>query len=227
MIIISIIIACVYAAMYYVPAANTALNGRILWRGNSSLPEIALTFDDGPNSKTTPQILDILKRNDVKATFFVLGKYAERNNILLKRIAAEGHVIGSHTYTHASGLITDINKIKRELTRTNDVIYKYTGQKVRYFRPPFGFENWRFLNEAELSDYTIVLWSLDAADWNKKTEQDITNRILKWVKGGTIIMLHDGGAHREAVIEALPVVIKELKNKGYRFVTIDEMASHL
>jgi peptidoglycan/xylan/chitin deacetylase (PgdA/CDA1 family) len=158
----------------------------------------------------------------------VLGKFIEKNKDVLKRTFDEGHVIGNHTFTHANGKLTDIKKINRELAKTDDLIVKYTGESVKYFRPPFGFENWRFLTEAELLDYTVVLWSLDVGDWNKnKTEKDITSKIFKNAKNGTIILLHDGGASREAVIGALPIFIKELKSKGYKFVTIDEMIAHL
>lgn len=204
------------------------LSGSIIWHGNRNIPEIALTFDDGPNSQATPKILDILKRYDVKATFFVLGKFIDKNHDIISREAEEGHVIGNHTFTHAKGTITDIEKIDRELVRTNNLILKYTGQNVNYFRPPFGFENWRFMTESESLGYTIVLWSLDVGDWNKtKTAKDITSRVLKMTKNGTILLLHDGGTSREAVIKSLPVVIKELKHRGYRFVTINEMIAHL
>lgn len=204
------------------------LSGAILWHGNRNIPEIALTFDDGPNSQATPKILDILKKYNVKATFFVLGKFIDKNNAILKREVDEGHVIGNHTFTHAKGTITDIEKIDRELLRTDNLILKYTGQNVNYFRPPFGFENWRFLTESELLNYTVVLWSLDVGDWNRtKTEKDITSRVLKMTNNGTILLLHDGGTSREAVIKSLPVFIKELKRRGYKFVTIDEMIAHL
>jgi peptidoglycan-N-acetylglucosamine deacetylase len=209
---------------------NQPLSGTILWHGNKDLPEIALTFDDGPSSQYTPKILDILKDNDVKATFFVLGKFIEKNKDILQREADEGHTIGNHTFTHANGTITDIKKISRELVKTDQLISQYAGENrksVKYFRPPFGFENWRFLAEAELLDYTVVLWSLDVGDWNKKkTEKDITSKIMKLTKNGSIILLHDGGTSREAVIESLPVIIKELKDKGFTFVTIDEMIAH-
>ncbi len=204
------------------------LSGAILWHGSRNIPEIALTFDDGPSSKYTPKILDILRDNDVRATFFVVGQHIEKNRDLLKREAVEGHSIGNHTFTHASGKITDINKIRRELVKTDKAISEYSGFNSKYFRPPFGFENWRFLTEAELLDNTIVLWSLDVGDWNShRTEKDITAKIFKGVKNGSIILLHDGGASREAVIESLPVIIKGLKKKGYKFVTIDEMKAHL
>jgi len=217
-----------YTSLMRSSKESQPLTGTILWHGNRLLPEIALTFDDGPNSRSTPKILDILRSNDVKATFFVLGKFIEKNKDLISREAAEGHVIGNHTFNHAKGTITDIGKINRELSKTDDLISKYSGKPVEYFRPPFGFENWRFLTEAELLDYTVVLWSLDVADWNRsRTKKDITSKILKLTKNGSIILLHDGGLSREAVIDSLPVVIKELKKKGYKFVTIDEMISHL
>lgn len=209
-------------------STTTSLSGKILWHGNNELPEIALTFDDGPNSKTTPKILDILKDHEVKATFFVLGKSIEKNKDILKRTAAEGHSIGNHTYTHADGKITDTGKIIREFSRTSSLITKYTGMKVKHFRPPFGYENWRFLIEAEKGNYDIVLWSLDVADWDKKkNEKDMASMIARRTRNGTIILLHDGGASREAVINSLPQMIDGLKKKGYKFVTIDEMVSHL
>lgn len=209
-------------------AEYRSLSGTILWHGNRKIPEIALTFDDGPSSKYTPRILDILRDNDVRATFFVVGQHIEKNKAILMREAVEGHSIGNHTFTHASGKITDINKIRRELVKTEDLISMYTDRSANYFRPPFGFENWRFLTEAELLDYTIVLWSIDVGDWNDhRTEKDITTKIFKGIKNGSIILLHDGGASREAVIDSLPVIIKGLKKKGYKFVTIDEMIAHL
>jgi len=222
-----------YLKDYYMPKegrvmSENSLSGKILWHGNRMLPEVALTFDDGPNSKATPQILDILKSHDIKVTFFVLGKFVERNKGIVKREALEGHSIGNHTYTHASGGITDINKIKRELARTDALIEKYSSKKPAYFRPPFGYENWRFLSEAELLDYKGILWSLDVGDWNQKTtEKEYINKILKLTKNGTIILLHDGGTSREAVINTLPKIITSLKKKGFKFVTIDEMVSHL
>jgi len=233
-IVILLLAAMVLACLAYICITKFVIENRpspmagtILWHGNRKLPEIALTFDDGPNSKATPQILDILKEHDVKATFFVLGKFIEKNKNIISREAEEGHVIGNHTYTHANGLITDLNKIKRELVKTNVLIKKYAGQNVNYFRPPFGFESWRFLNEAENLGYTIILWNRDAGDWNHKTGKDIAAKILKYSKNGTIILLHDGGPSREAVIDSLPVIIDGLKKKGFKFVTIDEMVSHL
>jgi len=210
------------------PSSYNMMSGKILWHGNKDLPEIALTFDDGPSSKYTPKVLDILKMNNVKGTFFLLGRSIEKNKAIVRRMSDEGHLIGNHTFTHASGKITDIDKIKREIQKTDTLIEKYSGQSSSYFRPPFGFENWRFLAEAEIRDHKVVLWSLDVADWNNhKTDKDIINRMIKHAGNGMIILFHDGGTSREAVISALPTIIKSLKAKGYVFVRIDEMISHL
>jgi len=219
------------ATVYYsitIVSERSPLTGRLLWHGNRRLPEIALTFDDGPNSKSTPKVLDILKRYNVKATFFVLGKYVEKNKDIIAREALEGHDIGNHTFNHAKGSLVDQDKINRELAKTSDLIRKYSGKESNLFRPPFGYENWRFLYEAELLDYAVILWSLDVGDWDqKKSSKEMIAKIMKRSKNGTIILLHDGGTSREAVIEALPKVIKGLRAKGFKFVTIDEMIAHL
>jgi peptidoglycan-N-acetylglucosamine deacetylase len=228
-----LIIANTFILYYFVylpsqirPVPNMA--GKIFWHGNSKLPEIALTFDDGPSHKNTPIVLDILKKNDVKATFFVLGKFVLRNKDVLKQEYLDGHVIGNHTFNHAKGSITDIKKIKAELMSCDKAVYDITGTHMKYFRPPFGYENWRFLTEAELDDYTVILWTVDVGDWNAtRTKSEIISRVEKNTRNGSIILLHDGGASREAVVEALPTLIKDLKQKGYKFVTIPEMIDHL
>jgi peptidoglycan/xylan/chitin deacetylase (PgdA/CDA1 family) len=207
---------------------GSLLSGKILWHGNSDIKEVALTFDDGPSSKDTPRFLDILKKHNVKATFFVLGKFAEKNTALISREAAEGHVIGNHTYSHADGKMTDLDKIRKEISRTDLIIEKFTGKNEKYFRTPFGYENWRFLSEAEMSKHKIVLWTLDVADWDHtKKEKEMVAKIMRNTKNGSIILLHDGGGSREAVIKALPKIITGLRKKGFEFVTVDEMIAHL
>lgn len=231
--IITLLIALTVAgsSVYYALSIvhdRSPLAGRLLWHGSRKLHEIALTFDDGPNSKGTPQVLDILKRYHVKATFFVLGKFIEKNSDLISREALEGHSIGSHTYSHVKGTIVDQDRINLEFTKTDELIKEYSGKETKLFRPPFGYENWRFLSEAELLKYAVILWSLDVGDWNqRKTSKEIVDKIMRLSKNGTIVLLHDGGLHREAVIDALPKVIVGLRAKGYRFVTIDEMIAHL
>lgn len=211
-----------------VPIQRFSTYGQILWHGNRNLPEVALTFDDGPSAQFTPQILDILKKYGVKATFFVLGENIEKNADIISREAAEGHEIGNHTYSHLEERSNDVDFMKNEIINTNILIKKYSGKSPRYFRPPYGPENWRFLDEAELLNYSIILWGVDVRDWDSKvTSDDISSQIIKYGRNGSIILLHDGGTSREVTVDALPAVIEGLRKKGIGFVTIDEMVEHL
>ncbi len=224
LLVVSIISSCAKEAKY------SNLEGKIIWHGNKSLPYIALTFDDSPNPESTPKILDILKKYNTKATFFVLGKFAEKNPEVLKRIAKEGHEIGNHTYSHASGYLVDENKIKAELNKTSNIVKRATGKRTILFRPPFGFENWRFLKIAENLGYKIILWTFDVGDWNlsadrqnKVSAEEIENRILKNVEGGSIILLHDGGKDREELVKALPKIIERLRKRGFKFLKVSDL----
>ena len=211
-----------------VPIQRFPTYGEILWHGNRNLPEVALTFDDGPSAQYTPQVLDVLKKYDVRATFFVLGENIEKNGDIISREAAEGHEIGNHTYSHLEERRNDVDFMRNEIISTNILIKKFSGKNPRYFRPPYGPENWRFLDEAELLNYSIILWGVDVRDWDAKvTRDEISSEIVKQAKNGTIILLHDGGTSREAMIDALPAVIEGLRQKGLGFVTIDEMVEHL
>jgi len=200
------------------------LSGKTIWHGNPSLPEIALTFDDGPNKKSTPLILDILKKRNIKATFFVVGKNLKENSDILIRINKEGHVIGNHTYYHLDGNNVKIDRIGNNLKWTDVLINKFTGKRPEYFRPPFGYENWRFLREAEKLNYSTILWSVDGGEWNEKaTTEKVIRRITDNTQNGSIILLHD----TEIVAQSLPKIIDKLRAKGFRFVTISQMVNSL
>ena len=211
-----------------VPIQKSSIYGQILWHGNRNLPEVALTFDDGPSAQYTPQVLDVLKKYGVKATFFVIGENIEKNADIISREAEEGHEIGNHTYSHLDERRNDVGFMRNEIINTNILIKKYSGKSPKYFRPPYGVENWRFLDEAELLNYSIILWGVDVRDWDPQvTRDDISLQIVKEARNGSIILLHDGGTSREAMIDALPAVIEGLRQKGIGFVTIDEMVEHL
>lgn len=198
-----------------VPAKKA--KGELIWHGNYKGNIVYLTFDDGPSSKFTPQVLDILKKENVKATFFVLGKFAEKYPSIVKREYDEGHTIGNHTYSHISGYAADEDEIISELSRTDDIVKRITGSSPKYFRPPFGFFNYRFFIIAEGLDYRTVLWTIDVADWTKIKANEIEYRLISKVKGGYIVLLHDGGENREELIKALPAVIEKLRAKGFQF----------
>jgi peptidoglycan/xylan/chitin deacetylase (PgdA/CDA1 family) len=187
--------------------------------------EVALTFDDGP-SQYTGQVLDILRKNRVHATFFLCGANAERYPALVRRIRAEGHEIGNHTYSHPYLYLMDRDKIAGEIDRTQDVLTRITGRRPRLFRPPFGvrwFSLWPLLRERGL---TMVMWSIRAYD-GRLGADGIAKTTLDQLSPGAIILLHDGfethapaEIDRSATVRALPAIIAGARRAGYRFAPI-------
>ncbi|MFN6475564.1 polysaccharide deacetylase family protein [Nostoc sp. DedQUE07] len=184
---------------------------------------IALSIDDGPWPKTTLEMLDILKQNDVKATFFWVGQALQANPDLAKREVAEGHAIGNHTWHHWYRRMDEATA-KSEIDRTADLIYKITGVKTSLFRPPGGFLNNGLAAYAKSQKDTVIMWSLTSADTDPHAKpQAFVNNVLKGAKPGFIVLMHDGGGDRQRTVEALPQIISGLKQQGYRFVTIPEL----
>jgi chitin deacetylase len=185
---------------------------------------IALTFDDGPSPKTTPQVLDILKRENVKATFFVVGNLIQNYPQLLKKVVAEGHAIGNHTWNHGYRHHSP-SVAARELNNTGTLIYKLTGVKTELFRPPGGILNNGLVSYAQQSKYAVIMWSADPKDWQSRriTVSGLINNVLDYAQPGGIILLHDGGGDRSKTVQALPKLIAELKQRGYQFVTMPEL----
>lgn len=184
---------------------------------------IALTIDDGPWQNTTSQMLDIFKQNDVKVTFFWVGQALQANPELAKRVVAEGHAIGNHTWHHWYQRMNEATA-KSEIERTADLIYKTTGVKTYLFRPPGGFLNNGLAAYAKSQKNTVVMWSLTSADTDPRAKpQAFVNNVLKGAKPGAIVLMHDGGGDRQRTVQALPQIISGLKKQGYRFVTIPEL----
>lgn len=184
---------------------------------------IALTFDDGPHPKETHQILDVLDKYNVKATFFVVGKHANWYSEPLKRAAKEGHEIGNHTFSHPdiSNLSTD--DIKGEIKECEDTLIKLTGIKPTLFRPPYGsYSRDKLAEIAKESGYKIILWTtIDAKDWKNPPSSQISDTIVNKVQNGDIILLHDYGTKN--TVEALDRIIPTMMKKGYKFVTVSEL----
>ena len=180
-------------------------------------PKIAITFDDGPSEKYTPQLLDGLKARNVKASFFVIGKMAEANPKLIKREKEEGHLIGNHTYNHV-----DISKISdweavTEIEKTNQVIEKVTKEDVEYLRAPFG--SWKKNLVGRMNVFPVT-WSVDPLDWTTENSDEIVDKVVTEVKENDIILLHD--CYQSSVDAALRI-IDILQKEGYEFVTVDKL----
>lgn len=187
---------------------------------------VALTFDDVPDPRFTPQILDILKEYGVKATFFVNGQRVLNHPKLAKRIHDEGHVIGNHSFTHP-----DFNKISMsafisEIKKTEQSIFPITGYNPKLIRPPYGEITEEQLIWAAEHKYQIVNWNVDSLDWKGLKKGEVLKNILAGIKPGAIVLQHGGGGYGsklQGTIEALPEVIKALKNQGYELVTVPEL----
>ncbi len=202
---------------------NGQLRLEMVWRGPIDKKEVALTIDDGPSPKTTEKILKILKDNGIRATFFVIGKNAERFPELLKEIAAQGNEIGNHSYSHPNSLLLSPSKLRNELAKTDKIIRKITGKKPIFFRPPSGNFGYNLSFIAASLKYTMVLWWIDTYDWKEPGKEKVMKIIKNHLTNGAIILMHE---NHKTTIEALPEVIKYIKSKGYKFVTLSQLLGY-
>ncbi|MEH1821753.1 MAG: polysaccharide deacetylase family protein [Nostoc sp.] len=183
---------------------------------------IALTFDDGPWPESTAQVLDILKQNQIKGTFFLIGQNVKNYPSLVKREIAEGHVIGNHTWHHWYQFLNP-QAAAYEIDHTADLIYKVTGIKTNLFRPPGGIMHNGVAAYARNSKYAIVLWSSDSVDYSRPAVPKLINNVFRQAKPGGIVLMHDGGGNRSKTVQALPEIIANFRKQGYSFVTIPEL----
>lgn len=194
-------------------------------RNGTHPKHVALTFDDGPSPGHTEKVLDILRQENVKATFFVIGKKVMEHPMLLNWIDEEGHEIGNHTYSHTRVTWINDQKMLDEIRRTSLLIWDLTGKKVEYFRPPHGRLTNAKRKKIEAKGYKVIYWSVNADDfyhttWGMRTPESIADRVISRVNGNDIVLMHDNSYQ---ITEALPVIIKALKKRGYYFVTISEL----
>lgn len=180
-------------------------------------PKVALTFDDGPHSIYTPQLLDGLKEREAKASFFLIGKLVEKNQDIVKRMQEEGHLIGNHTYDHVrlSGMSDE--KACEQVNRANEAIYEATGMYTAYLRPPFG--EWKKDLDCIVTMFP-VMWNIDSRDWKVQDADQVVERVVSKVQDGDIVLMHDEYA---TSVEAALAIVDILQKEGYEFVTVDEL----
>ena len=197
--------------------------GFVLWDIKTEEKIIALTFDDGPHSIYTPQILDLLSEYDAKATFFVIGERAEKLPDLIFKLAEAGHEIANHTYTHPYSITPE--KLEIELKKTNEVIHDITGTYPSLYRPVGGNYTEQTVNTAIQNGYKVVMWSWhqDTIDWKQPGVKEIVNRVLSGAQPGNIVLFHDAGGDRSQTVTALEQILPTLKEQGYEFVTVSEL----
>jgi peptidoglycan/xylan/chitin deacetylase (PgdA/CDA1 family) len=211
-----------------IPTLCIRIFGLGAYRKHSSSQGIALTFDDGPDPQYTPQLLDLLKRYQVKATFFVLGSKAKKYPELIARMQQEGHLVGIHNFVHWANALMSPWKVRLQLSHSVAVIEAITGEKPVYYRPPWGIIN--LFDFFLLKRFRLVFWSIIVGDWRSSVgKRKIKQRLLSRLRDGAVIVLHDSGqtfgANQDApvyMLEALHDFIQQAIVNGYSFVRIDE-----
>jgi len=186
-----------------------------------SQPYVALTFDDGPHPQNTPRLLDLLRERNVKATFYVIGRNVDLYPAITRRIVAEGHEIGNHSFTHRNMSKLSDDAAREEMTKTRDSIVRATGVQPRTMRPPYGalLQRQREWIHAEFG-YPTIMWAVDPRDWQRPGPSVVTSRILASTTPGAIILAHDLHA---PTVDAMPGTVDGLLRKGYKFVTVSQL----
>lgn len=191
------------------PASSGALN--------LDAPMVALTFDDGSNNSTTGRILDVIEQYGCRATFFVVGNRLKANASSVQRASSLGCEIGSHSYDHAQLKGMKSSGIKKEFSKTNDVLKELIGKKAPVVRTPYGSTDKKVLKAVK---YPVILWSIDSRDWETRNKKKTVKNIMNTVKDGDIILMHD---LYEETADAVEVIVPRLLNQGYQLVTVSEM----
>ncbi len=206
------------------------MGAEIFRRGSHEFNLVALTFDDGPNPEYTPFILDTLKAEGVHATFFLVGEEVERYPDLARRIVEEGHEIGSHTHSHRNMMGLPSHLMKQEIVRAENAIIEACGEPPRLFRPPRGLYDERLIDQLCERRYALALWSISSMDWTEASQASMISRLSRIVRNGDVILFHDSGGivvntggSRTNTVLALPHVIRNLKDRGFAFVTVSQM----
>ena len=216
-------------AGYHAMAPGSQVYGRSLVRGTNPR-QLALTFDDGPNDPHTLRLLEILAKHDVRATFFLVGRYVQQRPQIVRDLVKAGHVLANHTFTHPNLIFCSALQTRIQLAECSRAIEDAAGLSPKLFRPPFGGRRPSTLRIAREMGLEPVMWSVTGWDWEAKPADYVEGKVTGQVKGGDIILLHDGGhrgmgADRGQTVIATDHLIARYKAAGYEFVTMPEMKS--
>jgi peptidoglycan/xylan/chitin deacetylase (PgdA/CDA1 family) len=217
---------CAYAAV----SPGSQIFGSVL-AAPARPGELALTFDDGPNPACTPRLLDILAQHDVRATFFLIGSFAQQKPDLVRQTLAAGHLIGNHSWSHPNLAVTAARRVDEELSRTRDVLEQITGARIRYFRPPYGARRPQVLRAARQLGMEPVTWNAMTNDWSEPSADTIARTLIEKIDRlqshgrAANIVLHDGGhrglgADRNPSVNAAAQLLARHK-ATHRFVTLE------
>ncbi|MGB9868161.1 MAG: glycerol-3-phosphate acyltransferase [Bacillota bacterium] len=229
-------ISLVAAMLFLVWLSNTYVyrgftpQPNIVRAGDRNAKVVAITFDDGPDPQYTPEILKVLRRYGVKATFFMIGKHVQKYPDIARMVVAEGHELGNHTYSHPNMVLLSPRQQLKEIDQAQETIAAVTGVSPRYFRPPRGLYDKSVQEYLQKSGYKLVLWSLSSEDWIEPSPIEIRRRIERLVRNGDIILFHDSGSiiqsqgsSRASTVRSLPLVIEALGRRGYTIVPLGQL----
>ena len=216
------------SAAYQSMAPTGQWYGRTFTGLARGIKQIALTYDDGPNDPDTLRLLEVLARHNVHATFFLIGRYVQQRPEIAREIVKAGHVVGNHTFTHPLLSFKSAAQIRRELSDCRSALRDAVGEHSKLFRPPFGGRRPAVLRIVRELGLEPVMWSVTGYDWNAGPADVIQQKVAKQIRGGDVILFHDGGhiemgADRSQTVLATDRLIELYKSEGYEFVTVPEM----
>jgi polysaccharide deacetylase family sporulation protein PdaB len=219
------ILAVTFSHFYTIFPKTVSVFGRLdrlvpIYRVETQGKKVAISFDAAWGSDITPKLLEILKKHDIKTTFFLVKFWMDKYPDMTRRIAREGHEIGNHSATHPQMGSLPKEQIIKELKTTHDKIKELTGQDAILFRPPFGDYSNTLITTANELGYHVIQWDVDSLDWKNLSAGAIYDRVIRQVKPGSIVLFHNNGKH---TAEALEPIINELKKQGYEIVPISRL----
>ncbi len=217
---VTVIIACCLLTQIVWATDNRR---HVYCKNSQNQKRVALTFDDGPHPRYTEKILEILDDFGVTATFFVIGVNAENYPEALDKIVASGCEIANHTYSHVRIDKMSEDELYNQIKKCEDVLYDKTGKRPTLFRPPEGRVPQSLLTLSETMGYSVVLWSIDTLDWSHNPSEKISATVMKQMRGGDIILMHDYVSGLNTTCDALKIFIPKLLAEGYEFVTVSEL----
>jgi len=222
------IVGASFVAGYQSMAPSGQWYGRTFTGLAPGSKQLALTYDDGPNDPHTLRLLEILARHNAKATFFVIGRYVKQRPDIVRELVRAGHVVGNHTFGHPNLIFASAAQTRMQLGECEQALSEAVGEHSRLFRPPFGGRRPSTLRVARVLGFEPVMWSVTGWDWKGNPSEYVERRVSKQLRGGDVILLHDGGdtafgADRSQTVIATDRLIARYKSEGYEFVTVPEM----